>query len=92
MSVEPSPLDAALDSIINAPIVRGGGTCQVSRVMQTLPSETAERIRRLIDESDVQATIIAATLRDAGLDVSYSSIIRHRRRVKGVGTCCRCPQ
>lgn len=87
---EHSPLDDALDALAAARPRVGGTPCAVSRLLSTVPEETAERIRRLIDESDVQTTLIADTLERAGHPISYQGIARHRRRLTQPGSGCRC--
>lgn len=90
MAHEHSPLDDALDSLASARPRVGGTPCAVARLLSSLPEETADRIRRLIDESDVQTTLIADTLERAGHPISYQGIARHRRRLTQPGSGCRC--
>jgi len=85
-----SPLDQQLDALESAPPARGGIPCAVARIMSELPPETAERIRHLVDETEVQATAIAETLTAAGHPVNYQSVTRHRRRLTRPGSGCRC--
>lgn len=85
-----SPLDDALDALAAARPRVGGTPCAVARLLSTLPEETGERIRKLIDESDVQTTLIAETLERAGYPISYQGISRHRRRLTQPGSGCRC--
>lgn len=85
-----SPLDDALDALAAARPRVGGTPCAVTRILSEVSAETAERLRRLIDESDVQATLIADTLERAGHPVSHQGIARHRRRLTQPGSGCRC--
>lgn len=88
---ETSPLDAALDDLAAlSPTNTGGIPCAIARIMQALPPETAKRIRHLIDETQVQSTLIAEALDAAGYSVSYQSVQRHRRRITKPGSGCRC--
>lgn len=87
---EHSPLDDALDALAASRPRAGGFPCAVARILSQVPAETGERIRRLIDESDVQATLIAETLERAGFPVSHQGVARHRRRLTRPGSGCRC--
>lgn len=90
MPDKPSPLDDALDALESARPRNGGQPCAVTRLLSEVPAETAERIRRLIDETTVQTTVIADTLERAGYPISYQGIARHRRRLTQPGSGCRC--
>lgn len=85
-----SPLDAELDDLIGSSPAHGGVPCAVARILSSLPAETADRLRNLIDGSSVQTTAIAETLERAGYAVSYQSVARHRRRITKPGSGCRC--
>lgn len=90
MAHEHSPLDDALDALVATPRRAGGTPCAVARLLSTLPEATSERIRQLIDQSNVQATLIADTLERSGHPISHQGIARHRRRLTAPGSGCRC--
>ena len=91
MSVDPSPLDAALDELAAGPAREPlpHQTCGITAIMSALPGETAARIARLIDETPISAARIATKLREHGIEVAPYTIQRHRKRKTGAG--CKCP-
>lgn len=93
MSSNSSPIDVALDIIANSSdrILHEGNLCPIAKIMQTIPSESGERLRQLIDETKRPGSIIADALTKSGYPVSQSSVQRHRRRISRPASGCKCP-
>lgn len=74
-----------------------GPRCTVGTLLESLPDDEAQKLSDLLDKPLpsgrwVEATRIAAVLKDQGIDyVTASTLQRHRRRVKSVGDACQCP-
>ena len=92
MPVEPSPLDDALAQLVLAPdyVQHNGNLCPIAKIMQTVSSETAERLRFLIDETRKPGSMIADTLTASGYPISGQSVQRHRRRLTRPSAGCKC--
>jgi len=68
----------------------GGFACRISTIYAQMDEKSVAVLSRLIDETDVFGSQIAATLRDNGYEVKGAHVQRHRRRIKGSG--CECPR
>ena len=83
----------ALNSELEYLIQRGSNgrvQCPVYFVLDEVDSETAKKLRILIDETVVSAGQIATLLEKHGFSIGHYAIQRHRRRLRDAG--CRCPR
>ena len=85
-------VNAELDALTETPSPTGGIPCAIARILSEVHGETADRVRRLIDETSVRSSSIAEVLELAGHPVSQQSVQRHRRRINKPGSGCRCPR
>lgn len=69
--------------------------CGVGRLLEQLPDDDRELLRRLIDEprqdgTMIPATMIAGVLQNYGFTVKPLTVRRHRRRKIANSDCCAC--
>lgn len=89
-------MSEALDAAA-AEVSPKGQRCTVGVLLESLPDDDAEKLSALLDRPLpsgrwVEATRIAAVLREQGVDYVNSKVLqRHRRRVRGIGDACQCP-
>lgn len=84
--------DADLDALLATFNRRGpGNRCLVAVALMDMPEATRSRVVDILDNHPlVPSSQLANTLQEWGHEVPYQSIVRHRRRGKGV-TGCACP-
>lgn len=83
-------LDSALDSLSPNVNSKSGPGCGIQRILDQLPADTAVKLLAKIDDQQIQASAIAALLRDSGYHAHDTSLRRHRRRSTNSG--CTCPR
>jgi len=69
---------------------RGASQCKVEWILSQVDDAQISQLKKVFDNPSVQATKIADLLNRHGFAISYSSILRHRKRLFGSG--CRCPK
>lgn len=75
-----SKLREALDNLIANPSrTLSGPRCRVAQIVESLDDEDGAALLSVIGNTIVQATTLAATLKDLGIDIPSQSIQRHRR-------------
>lgn len=82
------PFDDLLDSLLEASSRQPGPKCATGALLKEMPPDRAEKVRRLIDESNRSNSEIADALQKLGYRISHNQIRNHRARVRGAG--CRC--
>jgi hypothetical protein len=83
----------ALNKDLESLISRGSTgrvQCPVYFVMDEVDSETAKKLKILIDETVIPASQISALLEKHGFSIGLYAVQRHRRRLRDAG--CRCPK
>jgi len=83
-------LNSALDTLTPNVNSKSGPGCGIQRILDQLPPETATKLLAKIDDPSIQASAIAALLRDSGYHAHDTSLRRHRRRSSNSG--CTCPR
>lgn len=74
------------DAVTALPAGRQGG-CKVGDLLDQLDAEDRTDLVALLSDPAVTSAAIQRSLETFGFEVSYNSIIRHRRKVGG----CKCP-
>lgn len=82
------PLDDLLDSLLESSLRKPGPKCATGVLLREMPSEQADKVRRLIDETNRSNSEIADALQKLGYRISHNQIRNHRARLRGAG--CRC--
>lgn len=82
-------LAAALDSIDGERLLSRSSICAVSKVLEQMPVELADKFREAMRRPNVTATSLARLLTANGYTIQASSIARHRRRANGTGCLCK---
>ncbi|WP_330335723.1 hypothetical protein OHS33_38745 (plasmid) [Streptomyces sp. NBC_00536] len=85
-----SGLLAALSQLADAPPAPRGPRCTVGTILDTLDTDTALKVRDVLDSPSVSSTQIADALTGSGHPVQSPAVARHRRR--GGSNGCRCPR
>jgi len=69
---------------------RGSSQCKVAWILSQVDDAQIPQLKKVFDNPSIHATKIADLLNRYGFAISYSSILRHRKRLFGSG--CRCPK
>lgn len=81
--------EALLDTLLTTEIRSRGPRCAVERVLHQMSEEHRTKFTILMDKTDRPASQIAEVANALGYDVSTSSILRHRNRLRGAGCKCK---
>jgi hypothetical protein len=84
-------LTADLNALAASAPVAIGRMCRVGAALSQMTPEQETALIALIDNSRVGSGKIAEVLAKHGLEVGYSSVERHKRRLKPGMTGCKCP-
>lgn len=80
-----------IEELLAAPPKRSSKVCAVTFALDTFDEETRKSLETIIDRPNADIGKIAAFFVKHNLDVPANSIWRHRWRLRGNGSGCKCP-